>query len=350
MSTTLAPTETTTAIATYELKGEPQDEPQGDSAFNAACDVRQRPISVTLDGPSIFTLAVALVLFIHFLGSHSTQILVSLTPVFLLVRNDYQNFISLGPGGTPSTFQGYLRISWLRLWALRDPFTTVPKADPDRVPNQGILRGPPLPYRAGPRPLVAGIAPQRQLDQHGSRSCYLSLRRAMEKLSVRNPLKFGTERSCLEKHGLALFARHPLQTNCQGEICHIHDFRPLHAHVPASRRHPGNLEKRLGAEAPAGKKGLAAAYARVARLCHGVCSSKVSFTSLVATFRNQGLTRHVQMNMSSRSHTESSRRQSGTSSPSASSWTPFQSALERNCHEAHRGDVSCLVICKTSAC
>ncbi|EQK97370.1 hypothetical protein OCS_06917 [Ophiocordyceps sinensis CO18] len=45
----------------------------------------------------------------------------------------------------------------------------------------------------------------------------------MEKLSARSPLYFGTERSCLEKHGLALFARHPLQTNCQGEICHVHD-------------------------------------------------------------------------------------------------------------------------------
>ncbi|KND89500.1 hypothetical protein TOPH_05886 [Tolypocladium ophioglossoides CBS 100239] len=218
MSTTIAPTETATAIPTYELRGEPEEEP----AFTAPCGFQQRHISVTLDGPAIFTLAVALVLFIHFLGSHLTEVLVSLTPIFLLVRNDYHNFINLGPGGTPSTFQGYLRVSWLRLWALRDPFSA-PKPDPDRVPSQGILRRQALPYRVGPRPLVAGIAPQRQLDQHGSRQCYLSLRRAMETLSIRNPLKFGTERSCIEKHGLALFARHPLQTNCQGEICHVHD-------------------------------------------------------------------------------------------------------------------------------
>ncbi|POR39536.1 Uncharacterized protein TPAR_00276 [Tolypocladium paradoxum] len=218
MSTTVAPTQTVTAIPTHELRGEPEEEP----AFNASCGFQQRPISVTLDGPAIFALALSLVLFIHFLGSHLTEVLVGLTPVFLLVRNDYQNFVNLGPGGTPSTFRGYLRISWLRLWALRDPFSA-PKPDPDRVPSQGILRRQPLPYRAGPRPLVAGIAPQRQLDQHGSRRCYLSLRRAMEKLGIRNPLKFGTERSCLEKHGLALFARHPLQTNCQGEICHVHD-------------------------------------------------------------------------------------------------------------------------------
>lgn len=43
------------------------------------------------------------------------------------------------------------------------------------------------------------------------------------KLGNRSPLKFGTERSCVEKHGLALFAKHALRTNCQGEIVHVHD-------------------------------------------------------------------------------------------------------------------------------
>ncbi|KAF4581108.1 hypothetical protein GQ602_007245 [Ophiocordyceps camponoti-floridani] len=184
--------------------------------------LRQTPVSVTLDGPSIIALAISLVLVIHFLGSHPSEILVGLTALFLLVRNDYRNFVNLGPGGTPSTFRGYLRISWLRLWTIRDPFTA-PRPDPTRVPGAGILAGRPLPYRPGPRPRVIGIAPQRQLDQAGSHTCYMALRRAMERLGASSPLKFGTERSCLEKHGLALFARHPLQTNCQGEICHVHD-------------------------------------------------------------------------------------------------------------------------------
>ncbi|KAJ6445893.1 dipeptidyl peptidase III [Purpureocillium lavendulum] len=221
--TTLAPTETTApgdaaSIPTYELRGEPK-EPD----IRASCGFVQRPISVTLDGTSIFTLALTLILLIHFLDSHVAQLLVSLVPLLLAIHNDYQNFINLGPGGTPSTFQGYLRITWLRLWAIRDPYSA-PGPDPSRViAGQGILARQRLPYRAGPRPLVAGIAPQRQVDQHGSMPCYLSLRRAMKRLSAHSPLKFGTERSCLEKHGLALFARHPLQTNCQGEICHVHD-------------------------------------------------------------------------------------------------------------------------------
>ncbi|KYK55619.1 hypothetical protein DCS_07582 [Drechmeria coniospora] len=219
MSTTVAPTKTL-ATYKYELKGEPEQphhhRPAPPYAF------RQQAISVTLDGPAIFALALTLVLALHFLGSHITEILVGLVPVLALVRNDYQNFINLGPGGTPSTFAGYVRVSWLRLWAIRDPFSP-PKPDPCRPPGRGILARQSLPYRAGPRPLVAGIAPQRQIDQHGARQCYLSLRRTMERLSWHSPAKFGTERSCLEKHGLALFVRHPLRTNCQGEVCHVHD-------------------------------------------------------------------------------------------------------------------------------
>ncbi|KJZ73547.1 hypothetical protein HIM_07103 [Hirsutella minnesotensis 3608] len=225
MSNTIAPVQTQLATAanvqlsSCEIKSEP---PPDGPWPKAPRDIQQRPVSITLDGSTIFILAFGLVLLIHFVGSHLAEVLVGLTPVVIVVHNDYHNFINLGPGGTPSTFRGYLRISWLRLWAIRDPFTA-PVSDPSRIPEEGILSRHQLPYRPGPRPLVAGIAPQRQLDQLGSRPCYLSLRRAMERLSMRSPVKFGTERSCLEKHGLALFARHPLQTNCQGEICHVHD-------------------------------------------------------------------------------------------------------------------------------
>lgn len=190
-------------------------------AAKVSYELQQRPISVTLDGPTIFLSTLIIVLIIHYLGPSHAEVVVSLIPVTLLIHNDYQNFLSLGPGGTPSTFPGYLRISWFRLWSLRDPFVA-PKPDRSQVPQAGILERP-LPYRAGPHPIVAGIAPQRQLDQHGSRFCYRALRRSLSKLADRYPKKFGTERSCIEKHGLALFARHPVQTNCQGEICHVHD-------------------------------------------------------------------------------------------------------------------------------
>ncbi|GAO14428.1 hypothetical protein UVI_02031770 [Ustilaginoidea virens] len=181
----------------------------------------QKSLSVTLNGPSIVTLSAILVLSLHTLGSVLTQCLVLLTPLVLLLRNDYCNFISLGPGGTPSTFSGYLQIAWWRLWALRDPFTLSKNFDSST--QAGILPEQHLPYRHGLRPVVAGIAPQRQIDQHGSRHSYQTLRRAMVKVGHLHPNKFGTERSCVEKHGLALFAKHALRTNCQGEIVHVHD-------------------------------------------------------------------------------------------------------------------------------
>ncbi|PNP46617.1 hypothetical protein TGAM01_v207242 [Trichoderma gamsii] len=224
MSVSIAPTETET-ITSLSLVPELNEELSEHSELEllkASCIVRQTPISVTLGGPSICILTLGIVLAIHFLDSYLAEAVVSIVPVALLIHNDYNNFLSLGPGGTPATIQGYIRITCLRMLSLRDPFTA-PKPDPNRLPKAGVLSAQVLPYRAGPRPVVAGIAPQRQLDQHGDRRCYFALRRAMERLSAQNPTKFGTERSCLEKHGLALFARHPLQTNCQGEICHVHD-------------------------------------------------------------------------------------------------------------------------------
>ncbi|KAM0564168.1 hypothetical protein ACHAPJ_000377 [Fusarium lateritium] len=213
------------AITSAETLASPPPDLQGEAELESlkiSCVLQQQPISVTLGGKTIFLSSLVLVLLIHFLEPYHAEALIALVPIVLLVQNDYQNFLNLGPGGTPSTFSGYLRISWFRLLSLSDPFAA-PTPDPTRLPTSGILRRQSLPYRPGPRPVVAGIAPQRQLDQHGSRVCYRALRRSMAKLANRNPKKFGTEKSCIEKHGLALFARHPVQTNCQGEICHVHD-------------------------------------------------------------------------------------------------------------------------------
>lgn len=190
--------------------------------MNLPVILQQQSLSVTLDGPRIFTAATALIALAHFSEPQIIQLLVATTTFLLFVHNDYQNFLNLGPGGTPPNFRGYVKISWFRLWTLRDPFTA-PKPSPDALPSRGILARQALPYRLGPKPRVAGIAPQRQMNQHGSPNCYHALRRTMEKLSLKSPNKFGTERSCIEKHGLALFARHPVQTTCQGEICHVHN-------------------------------------------------------------------------------------------------------------------------------
>ncbi|KAK2005170.1 hypothetical protein LX36DRAFT_562934 [Colletotrichum falcatum] len=211
-----------------------------------SCVLKQEPISVTLNGPAIFALSMALALIIHFLEPRVAECLLVLLPILLLVHNDYHNYLGLGPGGTPATFSGYVRIAWFRLWALRDPFTA-PDPDPNRLPKRGILRQDddphhwPLPYRPGPRPLVAGIAPQRQLDQHGTVPHYHALRRTLERLAAGNPARFGTARSCLEKHGLGLFARHPVNVTCNGEVCHVHDSdHSLHMNL-----HPEDIREVL---------------------------------------------------------------------------------------------------------
>ncbi|KZZ98807.1 hypothetical protein AAL_02358 [Moelleriella libera RCEF 2490] len=219
MSLALASTTAVTSSSSSSPSSSPIEE---DGVTLPSCALRQQPVSITLNGPSILSLTIVLLFSIHCVGSIFTECLVLLAPLLLILHNDYENFLNLGPGGTPATFYGYLQITWWRLWALHDPFTPPPSPSSHGFPS-GILHCQDLPYRPGPRPIVAGIAPQRQLDQPGAADCYHTLRRAMIKLGARNPSKFGTERSCLEKHGLALFAKHALRTNCQGEIVHVHD-------------------------------------------------------------------------------------------------------------------------------
>ncbi|KAL3962107.1 hypothetical protein ACCO45_003630 [Purpureocillium lilacinum] len=232
--TTLAPTETRTlgsavSMPKYELRGE-LEEPD----LKASCGFQQRPMSVTLDGTSIFTLALSLVLLIHFLGSHVVQVLVSVVPLLLAIHNDYQNFINLGPGGTPSTFQGYIRITWLRLWALRDPFSA-PTPDPSVVPGQGILSRQRLPYRAGPRPLVAGIAPNDKWTSTG---------RSLATCLCGEPWA-----------GLVLTARSSSARSAHGEICHVHDSD----HSMHMSLHPDDIRELLskgwGQRHPLARKG-----------------------------------------------------------------------------------------------
>ncbi|KAK6844041.1 hypothetical protein PG987_004901 [Apiospora arundinis] len=184
--------------------------------------IRQDPLSVTLDGPAIFILAIGLILGLHFLQPSLVVVVIGLLPVFLYIQNDYYNYLKLGPGGTPATIQGYLRINWFKLWALRDPLEP-PQEDPTLEPAAGILKSNPLPYRCGPRPTVVGIAPQRQVDQKGSKECYLKLRKILSEHSRKNNASIGIGTSCFEKHGLGLFARYPFNNTCQGEICHVHD-------------------------------------------------------------------------------------------------------------------------------
>lgn len=129
-------------------------------------------------------------------------ILSILLPIYRFVHRDYHDFLSLGPGGTPSTFAGYLRVSYLRLFTLKDPFTP-PPASPTMLPASGYLLC--LPRRPEARPRVAGIAPHRQTNQIPSPQVHGALRAALHSFAGVYPTILSKGNSCFEKHGLALF-------------------------------------------------------------------------------------------------------------------------------------------------
>lgn len=209
--------------------------------------IHQNPFSVTLDAWAMLVSSLFLIAGMHFMQLSMLKAIIVAVPVALLVRNDYANFLLLGPGGTPPTFVGYLRLLWFRMFALRDVYHSPPEADPNLAPSRGILgtatgdNKKELPYRPGPRPQVAGLAPQRQLDQQASDSCDAQLRAAVENLTRKYPDTLCTATSCIEKHGFGLFARHPVNVWGQGEIFHIHDSeKSMHMSL-----HPDDIKEVL---------------------------------------------------------------------------------------------------------
>jgi len=137
------------------------------------------------------------------------------------IHKDYEAFLALGSGGTPSTFSGYLRICVLRIAALSNPF--VPPAPPPKSRQPaGYLET--LPKRSGPRPKVAGIAPQRQLNQKATNEDYAALCSVISGLEAQHSKSLFTGRSCFEKHSIALFSKVLVddRVTCNGEICHSH--------------------------------------------------------------------------------------------------------------------------------
>ena len=139
------------------------------------------------------------------------------------VYKDYDAFRKLGPGGTSSNFLGYMRITALRLFAIRRP------RDPDQLPATlyppvGLLHQMPekLLRRSGTPPEVTGIAPHRQTTQKGSWDDFTTLADRIKALVTQHPACLRLDVSCFEKHGTALFAKSPINKTCNGEICHAH--------------------------------------------------------------------------------------------------------------------------------
>ncbi|KAL1954249.1 hypothetical protein VTO42DRAFT_1482 [Malbranchea cinnamomea] len=164
-------------------------------------------------------------------GSPSTFSVTVITGFMLLVpfvswlvhrvQQGYREFLALGPGGTPSTFAGYIRVSILRIFALKDPFS--PPSIPENLrPQSGILKD--LPIRDGPRPKIAGIAPQRQTTQRGTPEMYEMLCEEIKTISRCNADRLYLGTSCFEKHSTGLFSLSKLDSRptCNGEVCHSH--------------------------------------------------------------------------------------------------------------------------------
>ncbi|KAL1841949.1 hypothetical protein VTJ49DRAFT_6272 [Mycothermus thermophilus] len=220
--------------------------------------LRQDRFHITLDAWALLALSTVLVLAMHSISRPVLDIVVLSIPLGLLAHNDYLNFLKLGPGGTPPTPAGWARLTFYRLFTLKDPFRA-PRPEEGVKPATGILtattaaaaggdgdgdghvKAGGLPYRPGPRPSVAGLAPQRQLDQHGCSSASARLRASLAALATQRPADFVTATSCLEKHGLALFARKPVNVCGNGEVCHVHNTdRSMHLNL-----HPEDIREVL---------------------------------------------------------------------------------------------------------
>jgi hypothetical protein len=148
-------------------------------------------------------------------------ILAVLLPFLLYLHFDYLAFISLGPGGTPTSLAGYLRVKLLSLFALSNP------EEPGPVPKRfqgstGYLQD--LPKRHLPRPCTRGIAPHRQVTQKASKAEYEKLAAAINAMGVGSDC-LCIRTSCFEKvRPHCPLYRPDFWLNCR--VAHNGPFRP----------------------------------------------------------------------------------------------------------------------------
>jgi hypothetical protein len=137
------------------------------------------------------------------------------------IHKDYCAFLSLGPGGTPATPLGYLKIKLLSLICLRDPLRPI-AIPPHFRPQKGYFADNALPARKGSKPLIRGIAPQRQQTQKSGEGIYGCLVKKIKALASDPRNRLMERTSCFEKHSSGLFTSVPITRTCGGEICHAH--------------------------------------------------------------------------------------------------------------------------------
>lgn len=153
---------------------------------------------------------------------------------------DYQAYLQLGGGGTPQTWNGFKRITLLG-W-----FGRINTLEPPHSTGKGYLED--LESRAGERPRVVGIAPQRQLEERSPKRVYDNLLAYLDHLSAKHASRIHTATSFLEKHAAALLTNpasvgKPIFRIFGGEIVHPHQIDgSLHCML-----HPADVEKVIGA-------------------------------------------------------------------------------------------------------
>ena len=136
------------------------------------------------------------------------------------VYNDYTAYLALGPGGTPSTFPGYMKISFLSMFRLGDPLSHI--VVPGNLVGTGFLDASSVPTRPYERPKVAGIAPHRQTNQFPSEEIHAMLDARIMEFTKSSPGHFHVTTSAFEKHCPGLFVNKKADPECNGEICHAH--------------------------------------------------------------------------------------------------------------------------------
>ncbi|EXJ73002.1 uncharacterized protein A1O5_04151 [Cladophialophora psammophila CBS 110553] len=149
---------------------------------------------------------------------------------------DYRFFKSLGPGG-PS----YDIFGWFKVHILVRPFTLAARDTtwtgdyPDHGAHREIMA---LPDRKGGRPVILGIAPQRQFSQCPEKEMNARVLALFSSFVQSNPNLLQQRISVVEKHHYALFV-HPsilaepantpeIATVANGELGHIHGDSSLH--------------------------------------------------------------------------------------------------------------------------
>ena len=153
-----------------------------------------------------------------------------------MCRRDHEDYLALGEGGTPQTWNGFRRVTLLE-WFGKINTLEAPKH------SLGVGYLDKLEQRRGPRPKVVGIAPQRQLDQRAPKHVYDYLLTLLDHLSAENASRISTATSFLEQRTEALLAHSSCVTNplfriFGGEIAHPHKIDgSLHCML-----HPADIE------------------------------------------------------------------------------------------------------------